>query len=223
MGGRTEVHPPSFTPDGGLVTLPSAAATTTPSTRPASSDDASLGSPAPVASPPACVAEWSHRGTVSPKGLMDGIRTTEFDGSEGRLVMAFLHPFDAVARISIAPTAPPFVTDHGKTVRVAGSAFYRLTLQGLTRQSGSPTDMVAGAVVPHFTPTVALPIAEMRRIRTPRERLAVDGPGRDSTEAWIIGLEQPSCLRIGTYSNPGLSEGGTGDNVVTVAFEPVSN
>ena len=205
------------------MTLPSAAATTTPSTRPAPSDDAGRASPAPATSPPACVTEWSHRGTVSPKGLMDGIRTTEFDGSEGRLVMAFLHPFDAVARISIAPTAPPFVTDHGKTVRVAGSAFYRLTLQGLTRQTGSPTDMVAGAVVPHFTPTVALPIAEMRRIRTPRERLAVDGPGRDSTEVWIIGLEQPSCLRIGTYANPGLSEGGTGDNVVTVAFEPVSN
>ena len=33
VGGRTEVHPPSFTPDGGLVTLPSAAATTTPSTQ----------------------------------------------------------------------------------------------------------------------------------------------------------------------------------------------
>ena len=139
---------------------------------------------------------------------MDGIRTTEFDGSEGRLVMAFLHPFDAVARISIAPTAPPFVTDHGKTVRVAGSAFYRLTLQGLTRQTGSPTDMVAGAVVPHFTPTVALPIAEMRRIRTPRERLAVDGPGRDSTEVWIIGLEQPAASGSGRFPIPASAREG---------------
>ena len=155
---------------------------------------------------------------------MDGIRTMEFDGSEGRLVMAFLHPFDAVGRISIAPTAPPFVTESRQDGPGCGFRVLRLTLQGLTRQTGSPTDMVAGAVVPHFTPTVALPIAEMRRIRTPRERLAVDGPGRDSTEVWIIGLEQPSCLRIGdVMSDPGLSEGGTGDNVVTVAFEPVSS
>ena len=52
VGGRTEVHPPSFTPDGGLVTLPSAAA---PSTRPVPSDNAGRPSPAPAASPPTCL------------------------------------------------------------------------------------------------------------------------------------------------------------------------
>jgi hypothetical protein len=40
---------------------------------------------------------------------------------------------------------------------------------------------------------------------------------------WIIGLEQPGCLRAETLSDPSYSEGGNGDNVVIVAFQPISN
>jgi hypothetical protein len=219
VGGRLQAPPPTIGPDRGVVVRPSTEPGTTPAPTSAPSPDAGR----PAAAPPTatCLTEWSHRGTVSPVGLVDGIRTVEFEGSEGSLLLAFMHPIDSVARIAIGPAQPPFVTDHGRTVEVAGSAFYRLTLRGLTRPTtDSPPDMVAGEAVRPFTRTVEPPIAEARRIRTPREALPVDGPKGDSTEVWIIGVDRPSCLRVETGVDTTYVARSDGDNVVIVHFDP---
>lgn len=218
-GGRTETHPPSITPDRGLVAPPSAEATETTSPRPASSDEAGQVSPGPAATP--CTTRWSHEGTVDPRGQVDGIWTVELNGWDGHVNVTFGHSIDTVERISIAPADPSFVNESGRTVHVRGTAFFRLTLRGLTRRTwNSPADMIAGEPVGPFTRTVELPIAEMQRIRVPREALPNDGPKGDSTETWIIGLEQPACIDVQVMSLAGYSDDSQ-DNTIVVRFGPV--
>ena len=221
-GGRLEQHPPIVPPRNGLVANPTAISPT-PSATPAPSaasdrassspDQSGDGSAAP------CLTQWSHDGAISPAGLVDGIRVDVFSG-EGELVLAFGHTIDSVQRISIAPTQPLFVTPAGNHVHVAGSAFYQLTLRGLTRPTPVDLDMVQGVHEPPYLPTVSAPIAEMRRIRTPRVSRPVDGPKGDSTETWIIGLDEPECLVVRTVRTAVDLHDEPGDNTVVIAFDP---
>ncbi len=217
-GGLTRPSVPPPVPPNAPLVAPTDTHTPTDATR---SPAAVVTEPTPNDTPAPCRDTWSSTGTASAKGLQDGIRTVKFDGSEGYLVMIFGHPIDSVHQISVVPVEPPFVTSAGRTVKVAGGAFFRLTLSGLTRPTDiAPDDMVAGVPVGHFTPTVASPIMEMRRLRKPRLRRPVDGPSSDAAEVWIIGVDYPSCLRVTTTHTAGYSDDPDGDNMVVVRFDP---
>jgi len=178
--------------------------------------------PTPSTSSTSCATSWSSTGTKSPKGLTDGIRIDDL-GSDagGPLMLSFGHPLDTVQRVSIAPADPPFVNGKGDKVTVAGEAFFKLSLRGLTKPTTiAPADMVADRPVGRFTRTVASPIVEMRRVLTPRSRLPVDGPGAGSNEVWIIGLEHPACLRVRTARVGLIGADDPGDNTLLVNFDP---
>jgi len=179
----------------------------------------------PLATPSAalCQTSWSHTGTKSPVGLVDGVRIDEFGGG-GELFMLFPHGLDTVQRILIEPAQPPFRTSAGTRVNVAGSAFFRLTIDGLTKPTPVDDRMVAGKHAPPYLPTVSLPIAEMRRLWKPAYRSPIVGPGRHSTEVWAIGLSGPSCIRVRT-ARDGYTADEPGDNVLIIHFDanPVRN
>src|SRR5262249_43135506 len=140
-------------------------------------------SASPATSATTCLTHWSHAGTESPVGVVDGIHTVEFDGQGGHLAIAFWPAISRVRKISIEPARPPFVDGHGKAVSVQGEAFYWLSLDGLTRPTlDTPSDLVAAESAAPFTSTVAAPIVEARRIQSPANRSPVGGPKADSTE-----------------------------------------
>jgi hypothetical protein len=218
-GGRPQVHP--------IIASPASSERPTPSgspgalASPAALSEPSAG-PTPTASP--CLTSWSHAGTISPAGLVDGIRTVAFDGYDGRLAMVFGHSLDSVQQISIAPTRPPFKDSAGHRITVAGQTFFQLALKGLTGPTAldvAPEEMVQG-VKPSspFVSTVAAPITELLRVEKPVARTPVVGPKSHSTEIWIIGLDGPTCLSVRTLQDPGYGNLDPGPNAVVVSFDP---
>jgi len=207
---RTE-NPPSDPP----TTSP-----TTPSPSPSVAVVVTAPSPSPSA--PVCDTTWIHAGTRSPVGLVDGIRIDEFDGSEGELFMQLPHGLDTVKRILVEPARLPFRSSTGAKVTVAGSAFFQLTIDGLTKPTAVNDRMLAGKLSPPFRNGVSAPIAEMRRLRKPVYRSPLVGPGRNATEVWAIGLTKPSCITVRTARDPYIGDD-PGDNVLIVHFEPIRN
>jgi len=224
-GGRLHATPPVPTPNG-LVVAPSQAPRATepptPSDRPRPSAVVEGPSPSPVASPRTCLTRWSHSGAYPPGGLMDGSFAWRIDGAEGQLTMIFLNAIDTVRQISITPANPPFRGPTGRTLQIAGTAFYRLTLRGLTRATEDTDDDMKATETkrgPGLT-FVVPPIAEARRIHEPARVSRTPY----QTEVWIVGIDRPSCLEVGTYSNGSFEEvPQAGDNVITVAFVPAPN
>jgi hypothetical protein len=209
---RTE-NPPSVLP----ATVPSAPApSVAPSAAVAVSDPSTSPSARPSAAP--CQTSWTHTGTRSPVGLVDGIRVVEFDGTGGELAMAFPHGIETVHRILIEPAEPPFRTTNRAQVKVAGSVFYQLTIDGLTKPTAVDDRMVAGKGSAPYLNMVSLPIAEMRRLWKPVYRSPNVGPGRNSTEVWAIGLAGPPCIRVRTVRDPSLGDD-PGDNVLIIDFD----
>jgi hypothetical protein len=132
-------------------------------------------------------------------------------------VIVFGHSLDAVGGVFISSTRPPFGTSPGRTVRVGGAAFLKLTISGLTRSTDNvPDDMKASA--PSRSASVAFPIVEMRRSQKPRSASPIVGPGAESTETWIIGLDHPACLTVTTMRLEGYGNTDPGDNAVVVDF-----
>lgn len=206
-------NPPSVLP----ATVPSAPA---PSVAPSAAIAVSEPSASPSARPSAtsCQTSWTHTGTRSSIGLVDGIRAVEFDGTGGELAMAFPHGIETVKRILVEPAALPFRTSTGVQVKVAGSVFFQLTIDGLTKPTAVDDRMVAGKRSLPYLNTVSLPIAEMRRLWKPVYRSPNVGPSRNSTEIWAIGLSGPSCMRVRTARDPDLGDD-PGDNVVIIDFD----
>ena len=132
-------------------------------------------------------------------------------------MFVFGHPLDTVKRIQIEPAEPPFRTSTGTRVNVAGSAFFRLTIEGLTRPTPVNDRMVADKHTPPYFPTVGLPVEEMRRLRKPINASPNAGPGRNSTEVWVIGVTGPSCIRVRTARQSYTDE--PGDNALVVDFD----
>jgi hypothetical protein len=208
---RAEV-PPSVPP----ATVPSAPSPSVAPSAAAVSDPSASPSPGPSAA--TCQTSWTHAGTRSPVGLVDGIRAVEFDGTGGELALAFPHGIDTVQRILIEPAQLPFRTSTGARVTVAGSVFFRLTIDGLTKPTAVDDRMVAGKRTPPYLNMVSLPIAEMRRLWKPAYRSPNAGPGRNSTEIWGIGVTGPSCIRVRTTRDPYLGND-PGDNVLIIDFD----
>jgi len=205
---RTQ-NPPVVPPTQSLSVAPSVAALIIePST-----------GPQPTPSSATCSNSWTYAGTRSPVGLVDGIRIDEFSGAGGELFMLFPHGLDTVKRILIEPAEPPFRTSAGTKVNLAGIAYFRLTIDGLTKPTPVDDRMVAGKRAPPYLSTVNLPIAEMRRLWKPVYRSPNVGPGRHSTEVWAIGLNHPSCIRVRT-ARDAYTNDGPGDNVLIVYFDP---
>jgi len=179
-------------------------------------------SPAPTASPGVCSTQWSSDGTVDPKGMPDGIRVDLFDPSEGSLLVAFGHPLYFVRSIAIEAAAPPFKTATGAAVAIRGSSFYRLTLRGLTKTTAAPDDILPRS--PGLAPgpggvVAGTPMAELRKLQAAPYSRPVDGPKKDSTEVWIIGLQAPMCLDVHTVLDPIDSEQ-RGPNALLIRFYP---
>ena len=205
--------PPSIQP----ATVPSTPApSVAPSAAAAVSDPSASPSDRPSAAP--CKTSWTHTGTRSPVGLVDGIRAVEFAGIGGELAMAFPHGIETVQRIRVEPAEPPFRTSTGAQVKVAGSVFFKLTIDGLTKPTAVDDRMVAGKRSPPYLNTVSLPIAEMRRLWKPVYRSPNVGPGRNSTEVWAIGLMGSSCIRVRTARDPYIGDD-PGDNVLIIDFD----
>ena len=135
--------------------------------------------------------------------------------------MVFSHPVDTVRRISFAPTQPPFVTSTGKTVKVAGNAFVKLTISGVNKPTVDPNDIVrTPSTGPFFRRMVGAPITEMRRIQTPVYSTVLQAPPKDgSTEVWIIGLDYSPCIRVQIVREDGYSGDVSGDNGLIVNFD----
>ena len=203
---------PSASPAAVVPALSPSPATPTPQ---ASTSPSAGPSATPLAV--ACQTSWTHTGTTSPVGLVDGIRVDAFDGAGGELVFVFGHPLDTVKRIQIEPAEPPFRTSTGTRVNVAGSVFFLLTIEGLTKPTPVDDRMVPGKHTPPYLPTVGLPIAEMRRLTKPAYGSPNAGPGRKSTEVWVIGMTGPSCIRVRTARESYTDE--LGDNALVVAFD----
>ena len=221
-GGRTETHPPSITPDRGLVAPPSAEAT---DDNVAPSSIVGRGRARPHPAPPPRRARPAGRiaGTVDPRGQVDGIRTVELNGWDGHVIMSrsCTRSTPSSGSPSLLPR-PPFVTDSGQTVHVRGTAFFRLTLRGLTRQTwlAHGHDRRRGPCL-RFTPHGGAPDRrDAAAFACRANALPNDGPGRDSTETWIIGLEQPACLDVHVMSLAGYSDDSR-DNTIVVPFGPV--
>jgi hypothetical protein len=224
VGARLGQPSPPIPPPQGLVVPPSEAPSRAPSVEPTPSTAVVRPSPsADTATLAECVTRWSHTGAYPPGGLMDGTFAWRIEGPEGSLHMDFLNAIDTVRQITIAPATPPFRGGHGKDMTIAGGAFFKLTIRGLTRATENTDDDMKATETkrgPGWT-WVGPPIAEARRIRTPRQAYPKVVPQGDSTEVWIIGVDGPSCLEVTTYHDPTFEEvAQPGDNSISVAFVP---
>jgi hypothetical protein len=169
----------------------------------------------PSASP--CVTSWSHSGTYPAGGLQDGSFLWDLSGEGGHLYLKFLNSIDTVRQITIAPASPQFHDRTGKVAEIAGTAFFKLTIRGLTRATEiARDDMLADEQLPGFAGIVQHPIAEARRVVKPKQVLGT--PTR--TEVWLIGVDFPACLSVRTVREADAYEvPQPGDNIMLVTFE----
>jgi len=212
-GGRPKDGPPPPS------TLPVAIASVLPpSEGPSPSEPVEQSSTGPVEPSAApCLTTWTHHGTYPKGGLQDGSFLWRLEGDGGHLYMQFLNSIDTVKTISIvAVDTPPLVDAEGRKIHIAGTAFYKLVIDGLTRATEiTRDDMKADDPTLGPAPQVEHPIAEARRLWKPEQ---AGTPTQH--EIWIIGVDYPACLSVRTMRDPDVYEvPQSGDNEILVTFE----
>jgi hypothetical protein len=99
---------------------------------------------------------------------------------------------------------------------MAGAVFYKLVIDGLTRATQETRDdMRADEAQRPFTTYVGHPIAEARRLYSPKQVLGLP----TQHEIWILGIDYAACLDVRTFVGGAYEVPQPGDNEVVIRFD----
>jgi hypothetical protein len=224
LGGGLRRTGPSPAPSGLPATIASIAP---PSAGPSPSVDAlAEASPSAVASTSPCRTWWAQTATTANtwpghRMELDSFRTGTQEIYGSGLTITLRQPVSALPRISIQPINPPFKSQGGRPLTIAGSTFLAVRLEGLTRHyiQAENFDMAAHDVAPGqlLGPGIFGVVPPVREIRLIRDTVGTTGK-----QLWIVGLEHPVCLRPVTEYELITDGEPPGDNVIFIGLDPES-